>query len=113
MDPQGRKELQGYWRQFGYGMVAMYRSDYIGMDLSIHGWGKEDVTLYDQFLRTKPHLELIRSADPDIIHLYHPVQCDPNLPADQLQMCYASSYSNYRSTVDAALEIEQLNITHW
>ena len=107
------EDIQGYWRQFGYGMVAMYRSDYIGMDLSIHGWGKEDVTLYDQFLRTKPHLELIRSADPDIIHLYHPVQCDPNLPTDQLQMCYASSYSNYRSTVDAALEIEQLNITRW
>ena len=106
-------DIQGYWRQFGYGMVAMYKSDYIGMDLSIHGWGKEDVTLYDHFLKTKPHLELIRSADPDIVHLYHPVICDPNLPNDQLQMCYASSYSNYRSTVDAALEIEHRNITDW
>jgi len=106
-------DIQGYWRQFGYGMVAMYKSDYIGMDLSIHGWGKEDVTLYDLFLKTKPHLELIRSADPDIVHLYHPVNCDPNLPNDQLQMCYASSYSNYRSTVDAALEIEHRSITDW
>ena len=105
--------VSGYWRQFGYGMVSMYKSDYVGMDLTIHGWGKEDVTLYDHFLEHKPHLELIRAADPDIIHLYHPVKCDPNLPNDQLQMCHASSYSNYKSTLDAALEIERLNITHW
>ena len=106
-------DIDGYWRKFGYGMVAMYKSDYVGMDLSIHGWGKEDVALYSHFLSAKPHLQLIRSADPDIIHLYHPVHCDPNLPTDQLQMCYSSSYGNYRSTIQAALEIEQLNITHW
>ena len=105
--------IQGYWRNHGYGMVAMYKSDYVGMDLSIHGWGKEDVALYRRFQDTKPHLELIRSADPNIIHLYHPVHCDPNLPTDQLKMCYKSSYGNYRSTIDAALEVEQLNITHW
>ena len=79
----------------------------------VMGWGKEDVALYGHFLRTNPHLELIRSADPHIIHLYHPVHCDLNLPTDQLQMCYASSYGNYRSTVDAALEITQLNISNW
>ena len=110
---QKLENVEGYWRQFGYGMVAMYKSDYIGMDVKIRGWGKEDITLYDTFLRKKPHIELIRSSDPDIVHLYHPVKCDSHIPKDQLQMCLSSSYSNFRSTLDAALAIQRYGIVEW
>lgn len=42
----------GYWRNFGFGIVSMYKSDLElvgGFDISIQGWGKEDVDLYIKF----------------------------------------------------------------
>lgn len=41
----------GYWRAFGFGIVAMYKSDLQsvgGLDTSILGWGGEDVDLYEK-----------------------------------------------------------------
>lgn len=34
--------------RFSLRVVALFKSDYIGMNLSIKGWGKEDVDLYDR-----------------------------------------------------------------
>lgn len=44
-------EEVGYWRAFGFGIVAMYKSDLKavgGLDTSILGWGGEDVDLYEK-----------------------------------------------------------------
>jgi len=42
------EELDGYWRSFSYGMVSMFKHDFAktrGFDLSIIGWGLEDLHL--------------------------------------------------------------------
>ena len=40
--------LRGFWRQYGYGMVALFKEDFDaagGFDVKIVGWGMEDVYL--------------------------------------------------------------------
>lgn len=42
-------EQTGTWRPYGFGMVCMYRPDYLrigGFNLRINGWGGEDYSLY-------------------------------------------------------------------
>jgi chondroitin sulfate synthase len=78
----------GNWRQSGFGMLSVYYGDLKrvgGFDTSIVGWGKEDVDLYDKFL--KSNLTVFRSVEPGLIHVFHKIRCDPNLPVAQLDMC--------------------------
>jgi chondroitin sulfate synthase len=45
----------GYWVYYGYGMACMYNEDYRrvgGFDLSIRGWGGEDVDLYTKHVKS-------------------------------------------------------------
>ena len=45
-------DSRGYWRFYGFGITSLYRSDLKrvgGMNLTIHGWGKEDVDLFDRY----------------------------------------------------------------
>ena len=129
----------GYWRQFGFGIAALYSSDFRqagelilltccrqvdknthklakiqlvitfsafwpiqpiyfpgGFDTSIQGWGKEDVDLYGKFIES--NLTIFRAADPGIVHVYHEIICDPNLPPNQLVMCLGTKSSSYAST---------------
>ena len=46
-------EETGFWRDFGFGMVCVHRGDldYQGGISDLHGWGGEDVTLYESFLK--------------------------------------------------------------
>lgn len=84
-------ENQGYWRQFGFGIVSMYKSDFLnlgGFNTSIVGWGFEDVNLYDKTV--KSDLSIVRSADPGLIHVYHPSDCDSVLEIAQRNMCIGS-----------------------
>lgn len=84
----------GFWRQFGFGIVSLYKSDYInlgGFDLKISGWGNEDVMFYDNVIKSK--LKIIRSPDPDFVHVYHPVACDQQLDNEQKTMCLGTRAS--------------------
>ncbi len=72
-------------------MVALHKSDYIGMNLGIRGWGKEDVDLFDRFLG-RQDLSVFRSCDPDFVHVYHPVICDKSLNKDQVERLYHKLY---------------------
>ncbi|KAJ3641045.1 hypothetical protein Zmor_027571 [Zophobas morio] len=81
-------EDSGFWRQFGFGIVSLYKSDYVGLgglNLLISGWGFEDVTFYDNAIKSS--LRIMRSVDPNLIHVYHSIECDINLDAAQKTMC--------------------------
>jgi hypothetical protein len=83
------REMQnaGLWREAGFGMVCLYRSDFRelgGFDKTITGWGKEDVDLFDRMVRA---FDVVRAVDEGIMHEWHDKICDPNLTAKQLIMC--------------------------
>lgn len=117
----------GYFRQFGYGICAIYKADIMnaainGFNTDITGWGLEDVKFLEQIVKlnqqprqlllnladnstvnattlgpTTTHeqqpvksllrLSVFRAPDPSLVHVYHPIECDPNLDDAQLQMC--------------------------
>ena len=89
---------RGYWRFYGFGIASLYRSDLKqvgGMNLSIHGWGKEDVDLFDRVIRS--NLTVFRAADPGLIHVFHPIECDVHLETKQRTMCQGSLANTYAS----------------
>lgn len=60
----------GYFRQFGYGICAIYKSDIMnphinGFNTDITGWGLEDVKFLEQIIKLnqKPHAMLLNTAD--------------------------------------------------
>jgi chondroitin sulfate synthase len=88
----------GYWRQYGFGMVSIYNTDLKnigGYNTSIVGWGKEDVDLFDKLLAS--NLTLFRSVDPGLVHVFHKIECDPNLASDQLAMCHGTKSTSLAS----------------
>ena len=43
----------GFWREYGFGMVSLYQSDFAksgGFDVDLQGWGLEDVHLVTNFI---------------------------------------------------------------
>lgn len=87
----------GYWRQYGFGIVAVYKSDLTaagGFNTTIRGWGNEDVDLFEKFVRARP-AAIFRAADPDLVHVYHPVECDPKLPEPKAVMCTNTRFETY------------------
>ena len=92
------KDHGGYWRDFGFGIVSVYKSDLLtvkGLNTNIAGWGKEDVDLYDRFLNS--NLTVERAVAPELVHLYHPVTCSKDLASDQAGMCATSRASTFMS----------------
>lgn len=90
----------GYWRQFGYGIVSVYKSDLKaagGFDTGIHGWGKEDVDLFEKFVSMAANFSVFRAVDPELVHVFHIVDCDPKLDNVQLSMCKGSRADTYGS----------------
>ncbi|XP_067010256.1 chondroitin sulfate synthase 1 [Anabrus simplex] len=88
----------GYWRQYGFGIASLYKSDLKrvgGFDTSIRGWGKEDVDLFDKFVAAAKNLTVFRAADPNLVHVFHIVECDPNLDEAQLRMCKGTRADTY------------------
>lgn len=68
---------RGHWAHYSYGMVCLYAGDYQktgGFDVSMHGWGEEDIDLLNKVL--KSGLEVFRAPDPGLIHNWHRKVCD-------------------------------------
>lgn len=99
----GIDEINGYWRQFGFGIVSLYKKDYTqigGFDLTIQGWGKEDVDFFEKVV--KSDLEVFRSVDTSLVHVYHDVDCDRGLSPVQLSMCRGTRADTFASTKQLA-----------
>lgn len=97
--PTDFSTMTGYWRQFGFGIAAIYRSDMVnvgGFDLSIQGWGKEDVDLYTKFIES--NLTIFRAVDPGMTHIFHAIFCEASLEPAQLIMCKGSKAQSYGAT---------------
>lgn len=81
----------GHWASYSYGMLCLYKSDYIsvgGFDLSIEGWGGEDVSLAESILGR--NLEIFRAPEPSLLHRYHDKVCRTELTAKQFASCISS-----------------------
>ncbi|XP_041826222.1 chondroitin sulfate synthase 3-like [Melanotaenia boesemani] len=93
----------GFWRDYGFGIMCIFKSDLLqtgGFDTSILGWGLEDVDLFTKVINSG--LKVLRTQEPGIIHVYHPVQCDPNLDQKQHKMCLGSKASTFASRMQLA-----------
>jgi len=91
-------ENNGYWRQFGFGILLTYYSDLKqvgGFDTSIIGWGKEDVDLYEKYI--KSNIFIFRSVDPGLTHVFHKIECDSKLSEEQMIMCLGSKATSIAS----------------
>lgn len=89
----------GFWRAYAFGIVSAYNHDIRavgGFDTTIQGWGLEDVDLYEKFVKHE-EINVFRSADPGLVHVYHPVICDPKLVDRQYAMCQGSKASGFGS----------------
>ncbi|XP_014474325.1 PREDICTED: chondroitin sulfate synthase 1 isoform X2 [Dinoponera quadriceps] len=89
-------EISGHWRQYGFGIVSLYKRDYVtigGLDLSIQGWGKEDVEFYEKAV--KSGLDVFRAADRHLVHVYHEIECSRELANLQYSMCMGSKADTY------------------
>ena len=89
----------GYWRRYSFGPVCIYNNDFIavgGFDLSIRGWGLEDLEFYEKVVK-HDEISVFRARDPGLIHVYHNVTCDPNLSAPQYESCLGSKATNFAS----------------
>lgn len=81
----------GHWVGYSYGMVCLYKSDYLasgGFDRTIVGWGGEDTNFFERVLKTK--LEVIKAPDPSLTHRWHQKHCSISLTPQQYQDCLGS-----------------------
>uniref|UniRef100_H2Z1X9 Hexosyltransferase n=1 Tax=Ciona savignyi TaxID=51511 RepID=H2Z1X9_CIOSA len=100
----------GHWRSYGYGLLCVYQSDFTatgGFDMTIQGWGLEDVDLVDKFIGVKrkddqKRMDIMRVVEPSLVHVYHPSHCDPALTENQFRMCQASRASGITSITNLA-----------
>lgn len=107
----------GYFREFGYGLASIYKCDILnskinGFVTDVKGWGLEDVKFLEKIIHSSYHvqnqillniadgksdqdssdltninLNVFRSPDQSLIHIFHRIVCDQNLDKDQYRMC--------------------------
>ena len=94
--PWSLNERDGFWRIYSYGMVAIYKSDFDktgGFNLDISGWGEEDLQFADACMNSG--LDIYRSVDSELIHIFHPKFCDLKLTEVQYNDCYGSMSNHF------------------
>lgn len=130
----------GYFRQFGFGIVSIFRSDVMhseinGFNTDIKGWGLEDVKFLEKIIAANYMkqqklldiadgkatdtdevytLRLLRAPDPSMVHVYHAITCDTNLELAQYKMCLgtkANTLGSYRN-VEAIVVNEKSILEH-
>ncbi|XP_034402792.1 chondroitin sulfate synthase 3 [Cyclopterus lumpus] len=93
----------GFWRDYGFGITCVFKGDLLkagGFDTSILGWGLEDVDLFTKVINSG--LKVLRSQEPGLVHVYHPVQCNTSLEQRQHKMCLGSRASTFASRMQLA-----------
>lgn len=113
--PQNLDFNRGYFRQFGYGICAIFKADILHPDINgfnddITGWGLEDVRFLEKIVKLHQApitsllqgasnlsygnatvvpltLSIFRAPDPTLIHIYHDIYCDKTLSDAQYTMC--------------------------
>mgnify|MGYP000708729564 CR=1 FL=1 len=104
--------MRGFWRSYGYGMVALYKEDFDkagGFDVKIIGWGMEDVYLASNVISN--NIGVMRSVDPELVHVYHDKHCDPDLSPQQLDGCIKEiRFEKKTFSFDFTLVIYQKNL---
>lgn len=127
ISPDAINNESGYFRQFGFGICAIYKSDILdesinGFDKDITGWGLEDVKFLEKIVKNgnrhnsymsntaevtgdynakasqMRRLSIFRAPDPSLVHIYHDISCDVNLETAQYNMCLGTKANSLGST---------------
>lgn len=83
-------EKHGYWCEYGYGVICMYKSDYNtvgGFSSGFDGWGGEDTDIVGKCLGKS--LDVFRAPDPGLIHQFHYNNCS-GMSGNQKKFCETS-----------------------
>lgn len=111
-EPLNLSYTRGYFRQFGYGICAIFKADILHPDINgfnddITGWGLEDVKFLEKLIKLHQtpivsllkgsdqqnstvvplSLNIFRAPDPTLVHIYHDIYCDKSLSESQYTMC--------------------------
>lgn len=101
-------EHRGKFRFFGFGIAALFVSDVDavgGFNQGIKGWGKEDVDFVDRVLKHPRNYTVIRTAEPGMVHVFHPIHCAADLAPDQAVMCKGTKNSFQASKQQLAWDV--------
>lgn len=82
----------GHWAAYGFGMLCIYKSDYIhvgGLNIRMRGWGGEDVDFYHRVRRKG--LQLFRAPDKGLVHHWHERDCGPRYVRRSMHLQCVSS----------------------
>lgn len=51
--------------------------------------------LFNKFIANAENITVFRSVDPGLVHIFHVVECDPDLVESQLKMCRNTRADTY------------------
>lgn len=106
-----QKRAHGHWAYYSYGMLCIYKSDYLsvgGMNTNIVGWGEEDVNFFERVL--KKRLEVLKAPDVGLSHRWHEKHCPSTLSEKQHRHCLSSRGENLADRIELANYIYELNM---
>ena len=105
------KRQNGHWAYYSFGMLCMYKSDYItvgGLDTAVQGWGDEDVQFFQKVIRRR--LEVLRAPDPALSHRWHEKHCPHTLKSSQYKHCLSSQQENLADRKELASYIYKVGV---